>query len=182
MPQPFHVLATQNPIEQEGTWPLPEAQLDRFLTMIHSHADAKAGGHYSGTTGNMPPKVEPVMTPEHMLAATSGTTSCGRHSGARLGRVQVGHPSRLRACPKRTGESINAVPTLAGQALLGMAKVGLLEGRSHIAWWICDGWLVQSCGTGCCPRSNSWPVVVILIPSSTIWCGPSLGSMRHEVW
>ena len=31
LPQPFHVLATQNPLEQEGTYPLPEAQLDRFL-------------------------------------------------------------------------------------------------------------------------------------------------------
>jgi MoxR-like ATPase len=35
LPQPFFVLATQNPIEQEGTYPLPEAQLDRFLFMIH---------------------------------------------------------------------------------------------------------------------------------------------------
>ncbi|HEV7874312.1 MAG TPA: MoxR family ATPase [Enterovirga sp.] len=34
LPQPFHVLATQNPIEQEGTYPLPEAQLDRFLLQI----------------------------------------------------------------------------------------------------------------------------------------------------
>jgi len=34
MPAPFHVLATQNPIEQEGTYPLPEAQLDRFLLQI----------------------------------------------------------------------------------------------------------------------------------------------------
>jgi len=35
LPQPFHVLATQNPIEQEGTYPLPEAQLDRFLMQIN---------------------------------------------------------------------------------------------------------------------------------------------------
>ena len=34
LPKPFHVLATQNPIEQEGTYPLPEAQLDRFLLKI----------------------------------------------------------------------------------------------------------------------------------------------------
>jgi MoxR-like ATPase len=34
LPAPFHVLATQNPIEQEGTYPLPEAQLDRFLVQI----------------------------------------------------------------------------------------------------------------------------------------------------
>ena len=35
LPEPFFVLATQNPIEQEGTYPLPEAQLDRFMFMIH---------------------------------------------------------------------------------------------------------------------------------------------------
>jgi MoxR-like ATPase len=35
LPQPFHVLATQNPLEQEGTYPLPEAQLDRFLMQIN---------------------------------------------------------------------------------------------------------------------------------------------------
>ena len=34
LPQPFHVLATQNPLEQEGTYPLPEAQLDRFLLQV----------------------------------------------------------------------------------------------------------------------------------------------------
>jgi MoxR-like ATPase len=34
LPAPFHVLATQNPLEQEGTYPLPEAQLDRFLMQI----------------------------------------------------------------------------------------------------------------------------------------------------
>ena len=35
MPDPFFVLATQNPIEQEGTYPLPEAQLDRFMFQIN---------------------------------------------------------------------------------------------------------------------------------------------------
>ena len=35
LPEPFHVLATQNPIEQEGTYPLPEAQLDRFCLQIN---------------------------------------------------------------------------------------------------------------------------------------------------
>ena len=34
LPKPFHVLATQNPLEQEGTYPLPEAQLDRFLMEV----------------------------------------------------------------------------------------------------------------------------------------------------
>src|SRR5438477_41485 len=37
LPEPFFVLATQNPIEQEGTYPLPEAQLDRFMFMVTVH-------------------------------------------------------------------------------------------------------------------------------------------------
>lgn len=40
LPSPFHVLATQNPLEQEGTYPLPEAQLDRFLMQIDIHYPA----------------------------------------------------------------------------------------------------------------------------------------------
>ena len=52
LPRPFHVLATQNPIEQEGTYPLPEAQLDRFLLEIDvSYPDLRrrtrhAAGHH----------------------------------------------------------------------------------------------------------------------------------------
>lgn len=43
LPQPFHVLATQNPIEQEGTYPLPEAQLDRFMMQVNvDYPDEKA--------------------------------------------------------------------------------------------------------------------------------------------
>src|SRR6202035_5225458 len=43
LPKPFHVLATQNPLEQEGTYPLPEAQLDRFLLQINvGYPDAES--------------------------------------------------------------------------------------------------------------------------------------------
>ncbi len=42
LPQPFFVLATQNPLEQEGTYPLPEAQLDRFMFLIHVGYPARA--------------------------------------------------------------------------------------------------------------------------------------------
>src|SRR5512135_2214002 len=46
LPRPFHVLATQNPIEQEGTYPLPEAQLDRFLLQIDvDYPDREAERH-----------------------------------------------------------------------------------------------------------------------------------------
>ena len=44
VPRPFHVLATQNPLEQEGTYPLPEAQLDRFLMQIDGLLSRHRGG------------------------------------------------------------------------------------------------------------------------------------------
>lgn len=71
LPKPFHVLATQNPIEQEGTYPLPEAQLDRFLMQIDmTYPDPEAERQMLiATTGAYEDKPVPVMTGEELLAA-----------------------------------------------------------------------------------------------------------------
>lgn len=63
LPKPFHVLATQNPIEQEGTYPLPEAQLDRFLMHIEMRYPeaAKERRILIETTGDTPPQVEAAL-------------------------------------------------------------------------------------------------------------------------
>jgi MoxR-like ATPase len=71
LPRPFHVLATQNPIEQEGTYPLPEAQLDRFLLQIdvgYPALDAERT-MLLATTGA--PEAAPVatLTAEELMAA-----------------------------------------------------------------------------------------------------------------
>ena len=69
-PTPFHVLATQNPLEQEGTYPLPEAQLDRFLLQIDvSYPDLAAERRmlYS-TTGTDKREVETVFTAAELMA------------------------------------------------------------------------------------------------------------------
>ena len=62
LPRPFHVLATQNPIEQEGTYPLPEAQLDRFLLEINlSYPDQSAErAMLLATTGSR--EIKPLQT------------------------------------------------------------------------------------------------------------------------
>src|SRR4051794_21202283 len=71
VPRPFHVLATQNPIEQEGTYPLPEAQLDRFLMQI----DVPYPDHASerrivfDTTGVEEIKPKPTMTSDELISA-----------------------------------------------------------------------------------------------------------------
>ncbi len=71
LPRPFHVLATQNPIEQEGTYPLPEAQLDRFLIQINvGYPDLEAERHMLlATTGAAEAKAERVMTADELLVA-----------------------------------------------------------------------------------------------------------------
>jgi len=71
LPRPFHVLATQNPIEQEGTYPLPEAQLDRFLLEITvPYPDlASERAMLLATTGASEAKPIPVLSAEELLAA-----------------------------------------------------------------------------------------------------------------
>jgi MoxR-like ATPase len=71
MPKPFHVLATQNPIEQEGTYPLPEAQLDRFLMQIdvdYPERDAERRIVFE-TTGVEEAKAKAAMTADELIAA-----------------------------------------------------------------------------------------------------------------
>ena len=71
LPEPFHVLATQNPIEQEGTYPLPEAQLDRFLLEIEiGFPDREAErAMLKLTTGQAEARPAAVMTPADLIAA-----------------------------------------------------------------------------------------------------------------
>ncbi len=70
MPTPFHVFATQNPIEQEGTYPLPEAQLDRFMFMLevsYPTADDEVS-IVRATTGSAVPDIKKVLSPERIIA------------------------------------------------------------------------------------------------------------------
>nr|WP_239019396.1 MoxR family ATPase [Novacetimonas pomaceti] len=71
LPRPFHVLATQNPIEQEGTYPLPEAQLDRFMMQILlDFPDLQAErAMLLATTGTTQATAQPVMSADDVIAA-----------------------------------------------------------------------------------------------------------------
>ena len=69
LPRPFHVLATQNPLEQEGTYPLPEAQLDRFLMQIdvgYPSRDAERRILIE-TTGDVQAQAKPAMAAEDLM-------------------------------------------------------------------------------------------------------------------
>jgi MoxR-like ATPase len=71
LPSPFHVLATQNPLEQEGAYPLPEAQLDRFLLQVDVGYPDRAAERriLIETTGEREARPRPVMSAEDLLAA-----------------------------------------------------------------------------------------------------------------
>ncbi len=71
VPRPFHVLATQNPLEQEGTYPLPEAQLDRFLLQIDvSYPDAAAERRMLfATTGVEDRELKTILSADELMVA-----------------------------------------------------------------------------------------------------------------
>ncbi len=71
LPDPFIVMATQNPIEQEGTYPLPEAQVDRFMMMCKVGYPSRQDERkiMDRMTGMIPAKAEHVVTPTELLEA-----------------------------------------------------------------------------------------------------------------
>ena len=111
LPGPFHVVATQNPLEQEGTYPLPEAQLDRFLMQVdvpYPEEDAERK-MLIATTGSAEEKPLEVMSSEDLLSAQ------------RL----------VRRVP--VGESVvNAILTLVRNGRAESTNVD--EVRRHVAW------------------------------------------------
>ena len=101
LPSPFHVLATQNPLEQEGTYPLPEAQLDRFLMQIdilYPEIDAERRILVE-TTGVDEAKAENVLNPDQ---AEGDPDAHPPHAGARKRRR--GDPEARPLRPPRPGQ------------------------------------------------------------------------------
>ena len=133
--QPFHVLATQNPIEQEGTYPLPEAQLDRFLVQIDVDYPDRATERdiLLATTGTATAALTPVFDAAGLLAAQRV-----------LRRMPVGEKvvevilDLVRACRPDAAEAPAAVkgavswgpgPRAAQALMLAVRAAALLNGR-----------------------------------------------------
>ncbi len=137
--RPFFVLATQNPIEMEGTYPLPEAQLDRFLFKLRvPYPDvASLVEILDRTTGALPPEAEPVADSATVLAMQALVREVAvaphlRRYVARL--VEATHPTSSRCAPLvaryvRYGSS----PRGAQAILLGAKVRALMAGRAHVS-------------------------------------------------
>ena len=134
LPEPFFVLATQNPLEQAGTYPLPEAQLDRFLLHIRVGYPTAAEEHaiLAQTTGLHAAEVSPVMRGSEVLALQKLTRQ------VHLGEDLLDWIVRLvRATRPQAGAAPELAEWLrwgagprAGQALVLSAKArALLHGR-----------------------------------------------------
>lgn len=137
--EPFYVLATQNPIEMEGTYPLPEAQLDRFMfnVVMDYLPEAEEVAVVQQTTARQPLMPEPLFTGEDVLRF---------HDLVRqmpIAEELVRYAVRLAAAsrPKQPGSPgfVNdyvswGAGTRAGQSLvLGAKARALVQGRSHVS-------------------------------------------------
>ncbi|MCP4444344.1 MAG: MoxR family ATPase [Myxococcales bacterium] len=96
LPSPFMVLATQNPIDQEGTYALPEAQLDRFMLMIRAGYPSRTEEReiMDRMTGTAKPTVEKVCSVEELLTARSTVSSIYIDESIRDYIIDVVHATR----------------------------------------------------------------------------------------
>ncbi len=137
--QPFFVLATQNPLEMEGTYPLPEAQMDRFFfqILVPYPGEEEFSRILELTTSATKPDIRPVMTGEELLemrafAASLPATPAIRARAVRL--VMATHPESPHATPETRRYVRYGASPRAGQACLAAAKIAAaLEGRFHVS-------------------------------------------------
>jgi len=127
--RPFIVIATQNPIEYEGTYPLPEAQLDRFMTRVslgYPTADEEADMLAVHAEGDRVLDLQPVAAVGEVLAAQKAAAQV--HASEALRRYVVAVLEQTRTDPRT---ELGASPR-AGLMLLKAAKaLAALEARDH---------------------------------------------------
>jgi MoxR-like ATPase len=133
--EPYFVLATQNPLEMEGTYPLPEAQLDRFFFKLHVAFPSRDELHaiLDRTTGTENPAVEPVLAGPRILEmrALAREAPVPRHVQDYAIRVlEATHPDRRSATEKvRRFVRFGASPRGAQVCVLAAKIRALLSGR-----------------------------------------------------
>ena len=134
----FLVLATQNPIEQEGTYPLPEAQVDRFMLKVLVDYPQRAEERLmlDRMTGAKLPEVQPVLTPERLLHAREVVRSVyvdGRIKDYVLDLVRTTRtPADFGLADLRPLITVGASPR-AGLSMIGAARaLAFIQGRGFV--------------------------------------------------
>ena len=134
LPEPFHVLATQNPLEQEGTYPLPEAQLDRFLLQIDvGYPDNDAERQMLiETTGLDQASAEQVLTGQDLINAQRLVRAIPIGEGvvdAILQLVRSGRPAETDLPEVRQNVAWGPGPRASQALMLATRARALLDGR-----------------------------------------------------
>jgi len=135
LPKPFWVLATQNPIEQEGTYPLPEAQLDRFMFSIEmDYPDYEAELEIVRSTTSAPLQpIEPVCTLEEMEQLRLLVTRIPVADSVIASAVQLVRATRPAnaSCPEKIKNLITwgAGPRASQNLILASKAYAILDGR-----------------------------------------------------
>ena len=139
LPNPFFVLATQNPIEQEGTYPLPEAQLDRFMLKLDVGYSSREelGEILNRTTMGVTPDVQPVLDAEKIVGyqqLVRQVMIAPHVQDYAVRAVLATHPDGPFATSLAKQFLRFGGSPRAAQALVLGAKVrALLDGRAHVA-------------------------------------------------
>ncbi|MBQ4044943.1 MAG: MoxR family ATPase [Lachnospiraceae bacterium] len=140
LPQPFMVLATQNPIENEGTYPLPEAQLDRFLfkLLVEFPDKEELRQIVNITVGRERPELQMIMTGDDIITARDVIRQVPIADAVMdhaLNIVVGTHPDRPQACPSVQKYVSNGASPRAAQAIIKTARArALLEGRYNVSF------------------------------------------------
>ena len=138
LPLPFHVFATQNPIEMEGTYPLPEAQLDRFLfnVLLDYLSEDDEVEVITRTTGIHSEKPSPIFSGEQLLSAQNLIRQVPISSETTRYAVRLAAATRPNTpqAPAFINETIQwGAGTRAAQTLvLGGKARALLDNRTHV--------------------------------------------------
>ena len=140
MKQPFFVMATQNPIEQEGTYPLPEAQLDRFFLKLDVGYSTREELHeiLNRTTRVESPSIEPVLTGERILQhqmLVRQVIIAPHVQDYAIRCVLATHPDNEDHAANLTRQFVRfgASPRAAQSVVLAGKVQALLNGRANVA-------------------------------------------------
>ncbi|MFB6107532.1 MAG: AAA family ATPase [Haloplanus sp.] len=132
LPRPFFVLATQNPIDQEGTYPLPEAQTDRFLLKLlvdypSYEEERDIVNLYTG--GAAAPAVERVLTDAEIREAQQLVREVPVADDIRDGAIRL-----VRATREAEKVDFGASPRASMGLILTAKARAFLHGRNHVSW------------------------------------------------
>ena len=130
LPKPFLVVATQNPVEQLGTFPLPESQLDRFmmrLSMGYPSAEAEKQLYFQGDRRPTLPQLQAVCDAETLAQWMQQVAE------VKVSQAAADYVFRLVEATRQPGRFVLGLSPRAGLAVVSAAKAwAFMQGRSHV--------------------------------------------------